>query len=377
MSLKTKASWGTSILFLCVLCALNVIRSSAQAQEQESSSGAPAEVIATIDEFAKELAALLEHPGTRNQLRVAIEKSAKREHIVFLDELLASFEEGPALPEKARGKAKGLLEKANGAKSRFSKIAALVSPEIDVYFPVKDHKAMWKGSDDLLVAVGTLEDEAKQIKVYSVKTQQAKFIDGGDPPAEPVIVVAPCEHESHEAQPILKDVDIPEVEPAPEPPGEHSWKVTNYFKITTTSEGWLMGDPEIYVWVVQARTNRTLMPAKKYLPGVNDPGRWKNLAGCPTALGFYWDSTYDRITYYKVMEEDSGTIINTPVTVAYGSFSLSFTLKIRNGDDNMGSVNVDRNSVGWCPYGPIGSCCSCYTRYYSTGKAAMRMTLAR
>ena len=103
----------------------------------------------------------------------------------------------------------------------------------------------------------------------------------------------------------------------------------------------------------------------------------KDLRECPTALGFYWDSTYDRITYYRVMEEDTGNIISLPVTISYNGFSLSTTFNIRNGDDNMGSVNVDRNQVGWCPYGPVGSCCSCYTSSCGTGKAYMRMTLAR
>ena len=374
--MPTKAKVLYVTIFL-LLCALNLNFGSST--QVSAPSQLPAEVTTTIDDLAKDLAALLANPGIRNQLRADINRSIKREKIVFLDEFLANATKIAGLPEQARGKANDASNKARTAKQRFSQPNIrqfLVSPDIDVYFPVLIHRNRWTGGDDLLVAVGTLDEKAAQIKTYSVRTQEARLISGAAPPAEPVIVVAPCEHASHDAPPILQNVDVPPVKPAPAPPGKHSWIATNYFKITTKSEGWTMGDPEIYVWVAQALTNRTLRKVQKYLPGVNDEGVWKDLAECPTALGFYFDSTYDKITFYKVMEEDTGSIIHTPVTVGYGSFSLSFTLDIRNDDDPMGTVNVDVNQVGWCPYGPLSRCCSCYTSSVGTGLAWMRMTLA-
>ena len=373
--MPTKAKVLCVTMFL-LLCALNLnFGSSTQVSVP---SQMPAEVTTTIDDLAKDLAALLANPGIRNQLRADINRSIKREKIVSLDEFLANASRVAGLPEQSRGKANDALNKARTAKQRFSQPNIrqfLVSPDIDVYFPVPNHRNRWTGSDDLLVAVGTLDENAQQIKVYSVRTQESRFISASAPPAEPVIIVAPCEHASHEATPILQKIDVPQSKSAPPPPGKKSWVATNYFKITDDNEPWTSGDPEIYVWVAQARTSRSLVTVKKYLNGVNEEGVWHDLASCPTALGFFWDDTYDRITYYKVMEEDTGTIINTPVSVAFLGFTLGFNLQIRNGDDSLGSVNVDREQVGWCA-GLIGSCCSTWVSSCGTGSAWMRMVLA-
>lgn len=368
------------VFSLAIFLVLSFIGLNFPSSAQVSSSGPlPPEIIASVDDLAKDLAALLSQPGVRNKLRVAINQSARREKIVFLDEFLTDVEKTTGLPDQARGKARGLLSKAAAAKKKFNEPAIkdiLLSPEIEVYFPVRNHRDKWTGGDDVLVAVGTLDEKATQIKVYSVKTQKASYISAATPPSDPVIVVVPSEHASYEPGPILEDRDLPAEKPAPAPPGKNSYILTNFFYITTKSEPWIQGDPEIYVWVVQATTSRNIRKAKVYLPGVNDEGKWKDLANCPTALGFYWDDTYDKITYYQVMEEDSGTIISTPVTVAYSGVSVTFNLTIKNEDDQLGSINIDRNAVGWCPYGAMANCCQCYTSQWSTGKAMMRMTLA-
>ena len=279
-------------------------------------------------------------------------------------------------PEKVREKGDDGLGKAKKAKQRFNQadiINALVSPEVDVYFPARDHRDKWTGSDDVLVGVGTLNGEAETIKAYSVKTQQSLSLSTTEPPASPVIMVSPCEHDSHEAPPPLETSDVPQSKSETPKEGKNSYLQTSYFKITNDHEPWTSGDPEIYVLVVQWYGTSTLTKVKIYLNGVNQEGVWKDLAGCPTNLNFYWDDNYFPITYYRVMEEDPGTLMNSPVTVSAFGVSVSTYVTIRDGDDALGSVNVDRNAVGWCPYGALANCCQCWFTEVSTGEARMRM----
>jgi len=56
---------------------------------------------------------------------------------------------------------------------------------------------------------------------------------------------------------------------------------------------------------------------------------------------------------------------------------MSWLCPIRDDDDDLGSVNVNRNEVGWCPNGELSNCCSSYTKQASTGKAQMRLTKAK
>lgn len=329
------------------------------------------EVSITLDSLAKDLCGLLAHPGIRNHLRSEIKKSSKRENILFLEEFLSGLVKVQGLPEQARKKTVAVHGKAQSAKKRFNETnirEMLASPEIDVYFPVKKHQEKWTGNDDLLIGTGTLK-ESKQIKVYSVKTGQSKMIGTSTPPQEPVLMVSPCEHQSHEAQPELQTQDVPAVQPGSDD-GQNSYIQTNYFYITTTSEPWYCGDPEIYTLVAQYSSAAHLVTVKKYLPGVNNAGVWKHLANCPTALSFYWDNTYNVITYFKVMEEDTGNLGTISVSV----YGVTVKFPVRNDDDDMGSVNVNRDQVGWCPYGTLSNCCSSWTTQVSTGKALMRMT---
>lgn len=259
------------VLLVTVLLLLGTLSlSSGSSAQQSQASKESKEVETIIDDMAKDLAALLTHPGIRNKLRVHVKKSSKREQIIFLDEFMADAVKEKGLPDQAKGRAKGLLDKSKGAKKRFSETnlkQVVVSPEIDVYFPVRDHRAKWTGGDDVLVAAGVIGDDHKQIKAYSAKTQEVIYISGDQPPAQPVIIVAPCEHESHEAQPVLKVGEVPQSKSAPPPEGEQSYTLVNYFKITDDKEPWYAGDPEIYVILGQRRAGSVFGSPKIHLKG--------------------------------------------------------------------------------------------------------------
>lgn len=327
-----------------------------------------------MTKFTKNLNTLMSNQDIRSHLHTEINKSSKRENIIFLDEFLTSATKVSGLPEATRNKANKLLSKATIAKKLFSNPAFekfMVSPEIDVYFPVSNHRDTWTGNDDLLIGVGVFNEDTKEIKAYSVKNGKVEKISTTVPSAKPMLMVSPCEHKSHESE-ILENIDTPEVAPVPSV-SQKGYIQTNYFKITDDSEPWWKGDPEIYVWVTQYSTTAQLQTVKKYLPGVNDEGVWKHLRNCPTALSFFWDENYNVITYYRVMEEDGGTIINLSISL----YGLTVKLPIRDDDDDLGSVNVHRDEVGWCPFGTLNSCCSSWTKQVSTGKALMRLTKAK
>jgi hypothetical protein len=309
----------------------------------------------------------------RTLLQTEINTSSKRENIIFLDEFLTNAIGVSSLPEATRNKANKLLTKTTISKKIFSKPAFekfMVSPEIDIYFPVTSHRDTWTGNDDLQVAVGVFNEDAKELRAYSVKTGKMTKISTAEPTAVPLLMVAPSEHQSYLRE-NLEIVDIPEVAPVPSV-SERGYIQTNYFKITDDCEPWWKGDPEIYVLVAQYSSTAQLLTVKKYLQGVNDEGVWKDLRGCPTSLSFYWDESYNVITYYKVMEEDGGSIIHPSISL----FGMTVKFDIRDDDDELGSVNVNRNEVGWCPSGGLTNCCNSWTKQVSTGKALMRLTKA-
>lgn len=370
-SLSISAKFTMMVLLL--LAAL--ILSSSSSVRLSSATRTTRRVACVTNILAKKLTGLLAHQDIRDHLRKEINQSSKRENILFLDEFLTSAVNISGLPDKVRSKVSKALNKAKVVKKLFSKPIFkqfLVSPEIDIYFPVQNHRNTWTGNDDLLIGIGTPNEAAKEIKAYSVKTGRIRMLDTIAPPAEPVLMLSPCEHQAHDKPPILETIDIPVEELTPDK-SERGYIQTNYFRISTTSEPWYKGDPEIYVLVAQYSSTAHLQTVKKYLPGVNDPGVWKHLRGCPTALSFYWDGTYNVITFYQVMEEDTGYITDLSVE----AFGVTVKFPIRDDDDDFGSVNVNRSAVGWCSYGAVTNCCNSWKTSANTGKAQMRLLLAK
>lgn len=361
---------------LLTILFLGTLNLSINAQQQQASLPPlkAMRVNCVTTKITKNLGYLMSNQEIRSLLHTQIDTSSKRESIIFLEEFLQSAVEVPTLPEEIRSKANKLLITATLAKKIFSKTAFskyLASPEIDLYFPVSDHKDIWTGNADILIGVGALNEDVEKIRVFSMSEGKIIKIRAEEIPSKPVLMVTPCEHSSH-AYVFLENVDIPEEEPATAA-HENGYLQTNYFKITDDQEPWWKGDPEIYVLVAQYSQTAHLETVKKHLPGVNDEGRWKDLRGCPTALSFYWNEEYNDITYYEVMEEDIGKMGTLSVSV----FGVTASFRVRDGDDELGSVNVHRDEVGWCPQGTLNNCCSSWTKQVSTGKALMRMTKAQ
>jgi len=312
--------------------------------------------------LAKKLTSLLAHPDIRNHLLTEINQSSKRENILFLDEFLTSTVNISGLPDQVRSKANKALKKVKVVKKLFSKTIfkqILVSPEIDLYFPVPNHRNEWSGNDELLIGIGSLDENVKEIKAFSVKTGRIRLLDTLAPPREPVLMLSPCEHQSHDPE-ILQISDIPPVEPAPQK-SPNSYITVNYLKILNDYEPWHKGDPEIYVHFFQTDLKGNVSYNRRFnFPGVNREDVWYLI---PNALGWnlcihYTEEKNGPITYFLVYEED----VNYSVTIYVSIGLITFPITIHDGDDFVGRFDVNRNYVGFCPYSSIYNCLRCYTR---------------
>jgi hypothetical protein len=307
------------------------------------------EIAKTMDDLAKELAGLLANPGIRNHLRSEINKSSKRENIIFLDEFLTSVVKVSGLPDQTLDKVRIALNNAKGAKRRFKRTninQMLISSEIDVSFPVRNHRDKWTGSDDLLIASENLDENVQQITAYSVKTQTPMKISTASPPDIPILMVSPCEHHSHTPE-ILQISDIPPLESAPQK-SPSSYIAVNYLKILNDYEPWHKGDPEIYVHFFQTDLKGNISYNRRFFfPGINREDVWYLI---PNSFGWnlciqYLEEKNGPITYFLVYEEDANWSITIDVSIGL----ITFPITIHEGDDLIDRFEINRNFVGFCP----------------------------
>jgi hypothetical protein len=304
----TKNMRLTALLALGVL--IFAICGAARAQQANPKEMSPAEVAkeeaainSELEAVAREIMELLQHPGFRGQLRGEINSAKTSENILVLDKFLEKVSKQKNAPP-GLAKARAAFDNAN-KKLKNSKSWSVEG--IDLYFPVKDHKAKWKGNEDLLVAYAPAMSEAdiKQIVAFSVKDKKRVILDPKTPPTTPVLVVVPEEHETHE----MADVQTrdalppPEVQEIPEGNEFHEQEYGStltmlYLDIRIDGESWTRGDPEVYVMAGQICSGQ---PKGYYwnLSYVNDTKRWYTVN---LPMSFNSNCSYE--TYYSVWERD-------------------------------------------------------------------------
>jgi hypothetical protein len=266
---------GVALIGFCLLPAL-------QASAQQPAEQAPivpskddpsyqlglkqAEANAELDAVAKELAALLSEPGFRGLVKSTIAQSKKRENIVELEDFLAQAAKKTDLPPGV----KKLNDDALKAKGRIRDLKVWNREGFDLYFPVKDHVNKWKGDTDFYVAYSPYnrESDVGEIYGYSVKTGELYAFGSAAAPDVPVLIVAPCEHETHE----IMEAEAAEKAPAPltkTQPDNKPRKVeggkggnSNYkfdwmwiWGPKDFYEAWYHGAMEIYFWYADVNTS--------------------------------------------------------------------------------------------------------------------------
>jgi hypothetical protein len=151
---------------------------------------------AELDAIARMVAESLRQPGFRGLVRSEVAQSKKREHIVELEDFLARA----AKRGNASQSVKKLHEHTGKAKHKIKQLDIWDREGFDLYFPVKDHFRKWKGDADLYVAYAPYgnEEDVSEIYAYSVTDGNRYAFDRDAPPTNPVIIIAPCEHDSHD-----------------------------------------------------------------------------------------------------------------------------------------------------------------------------------
>lgn len=299
-----------------------------------------AAINAELEAVAKEIATLLKHPGFRGQLRGEINGAKTLEGIIeiekFLDKVAAQKNAPPGL-----AKAKGATGKA---AQRIKGSPAWSMEGIDLYFPVKDHKAKWKGNEDLLVAYSPVTDETdtREIVGFSVKTGERISLDPATPPAIPVLIVAAEEHDTHvipvtsrSADPaITMEVEEedesqavegiqyrgqdPEEKPVPQEAG-NSYVGLHQMYIRDVKEPWTRGNAEMKMYLGQRRgnycTSSMFWHGHYPMERVDDSRKWYTTWSVPGTNGCggntytcaYFDDTYPTRMVMYLYEYDGGS----------------------------------------------------------------------
>ena len=248
-----------------------------------------------MDNLAREIAKLVSHPGFRGFVRSEIAKSKNAESIVDLNRFLERAAKQKNMPP---GLAK-FKESASAAKGRMKGTEILGYQDLDLYIPVGAHRAKWKGGKDFLVAT--------KIVAYSVSDGEQVILDPKQAPEKVVLIVAPCEHDSHEVKSEPKGAPPPppiqrQAEPAAEDDEPYnSYMAMSYLKIHRDQEPWTRGDPEVYLLIGQI-CDRDGKEYYRNLSRVNKENRWYYIRDLND---IYFDSKCSYETYYAVWERDS------------------------------------------------------------------------
>lgn len=321
-----------------------------------------------LDEMARELAKLAATPGFRGFIRSEIAQSRNREAIVELD---AFIERASRRPDAPPGLSQ-FGELRGSAKSRFTGLDAEFKG-FDLYIPVEAHRTRWRGGDDFVVAFAPVGDEEaiQEIVGYSVRNGQQVRLDAAKAPDTVVLIVAPCEHETHEQQAqderitpadrVLPEADVTGREPAEQAVDQtegNSYVGLRRVYIRDVKEPWYRGSPEIYLWFAQRKGNyceeKWVYELSYYMERINDDHVWyttwypPNTSRCRTdgQTCFYFTEDYPTKMYVRFYESDYLFSKDKEfVFFLYPSISCSF--RYDSGDDYVDHGWMYRNNFGF------------------------------
>lgn len=163
--------------------------------------------------------------------------------------------------------------------------------EVDIYFPVKEHREKWKVGNNLLVVGFLPQDEKEQNSVIAYDLSGTEvLLSTNKAPETPTLVIYPSEKNgsyldtNKHLNKINSVVNMPSALPPPPPPPGENWYNCTWTGILVAHdyEGWLMGSMEVYLklkyrysrydqW--NGWTNNDGVPQHR-IDGV-DAGHWK------------------------------------------------------------------------------------------------------
>jgi hypothetical protein len=189
-------------------------------------------------ELARKFAKGLKNPAFRAYLKAQLDASPYREHKLQFETFLAA-NSGRALREIAA---------ENGTSGDAIAGQAKAAIALEVYFPVAEHRAVWTGDEQVLVATALTDDDPP---VAFDPDGRRQVLDPRTPPVTPVLALVPVETD-FTAQPARQEcLDCAggggDVMPPPPPPAGLYMTKSHFVQ---DFEGWLKGSPEFEVQIL-------------------------------------------------------------------------------------------------------------------------------
>ena len=199
-----------------------------------------------MQRLARYLARALDDPGFRVSLRAALEQSSFAEHKVYFQGLLTENNRR-VLRDIAR---------VTGIRENLIQDDAANTMALEIYLPVPEHRARWKGEPDILVATAITDGD---IPVAFDTRGVQHLLDPLRPPDRPVLSLVPVETDFSRRGPAGATC-TPETCPpsgggggggggggsTPQAPGLY----LDYVHVTQSFESWLKGNPEFEMHVL-------------------------------------------------------------------------------------------------------------------------------
>jgi hypothetical protein len=191
-----------------------------------------------MDRLARRMARALDDAGFRAYVKGKLEQSLAVEHKLHFQAFLESSNR-LAIRELAR---------LNGQPESDIVADARESIPLEMYFPVRAHRAAWSGGPDILVASAREDREAPV--GYDVKGRR-RVLSPDAAPAIPVLAMVPVETDFGTEKAVASEV-APAPPPLPPPPAPTppAGLYMTYAKFVQDFEGWFKGDPEFELHIL-------------------------------------------------------------------------------------------------------------------------------
>jgi hypothetical protein len=201
-----------------------------------------------MDRLARRVARGLGDAAFRAELKTQLDKSRVNEQKIHLQRFLAA----------SSGRAMRELARIGGEHTSTVEVDAKAAGALELYFPVPQHRAAWKGGTDVLVA-SAREDRDAPI-AYDVEGRR-QVLSPDAPPSTPVLAIVPVETDFGPDGSTAFAVTPPPPPPPPPvpPPSPPLGMYMTSASFVQDFEGWLKGSPEYEIHILgQAGTSDSL-----------------------------------------------------------------------------------------------------------------------
>ena len=200
--------------------------------------GGPEASLPEHERLARGLALALKSPKVRGELWSAMQASPDPERKIHFQWHL----------DRSSLNLKSAIAGAGGGSPQAIERDAALAGALEVYLPVRDHRDVWRGGPDVLVATA-VGDRDPPI-AFDLKGKR-KVLDPERPPQTPVIALVPAEQAFVDGATqwtciFCDDDDGGSPSPPPPVPGLYMTQAS----FTGTFEGWLKGAPEFETYVM-------------------------------------------------------------------------------------------------------------------------------